>query len=192
MIVVLDHDATAADVAEVAAALKARGLETRVVRSGGRTLLHVVSGSTRRARAVQDFEQVAALMPTSGPRVRREGRRLFPYHFLQWSALAIALLGVLVFLAGTIPPGIGEAVDVERPPEDLEQPAYVRALAGLVSALPAPLVWPVALLAAAAILLLPCIDRDPARTFRQRLPIVAIGTALIAALVYFASRGLLA
>lgn len=192
MIVVLDHDATVADVDEVVAALKARGLETRVVRSGGRTLLHVVAGPTRRARAVQDFEQVAALMPTSGPRIRRTGQRLFPYHFLQWSAVAIALLGVLVFLAGTFPPGIGEAVDVEKPPEVLELPVYVRALAGLLSALPAPLAWPAGLFVAAAMLLLPRIDRDPTRTFRQRLPLVAVGTALIAALVYFASRGVLA
>ncbi|HVS12278.1 MAG TPA: hypothetical protein VMS76_20625, partial [Planctomycetota bacterium] len=136
MIVVLERGSSSAQVAAVVAELERRGLTVRAVNASERVLIHVVEGSTRSVRAVLKMEPVQGLIPTSGPRVRREGRRFYPYHFIGWSAGALLLLAVLVLLAGFFPPGLGAEVDVTAPPAGSTYPWYLRLPAQALARLP--------------------------------------------------------
>lgn len=185
MIVVLRPGATEAEVAEVMDALARRGLAGRVVKTGDKSAVHITQGPTRRARRLLRYEQVEAIVPTSGPRVRRIGRRFYPYHFVNWSAFGIALLGVLVLLAGQLPPGIGDPVDYRHPLAVTQQPWYLGgplAFVGLFGASAAWLGWFVLALLFLAVLGLPLIDRSRGNGLRGvRL---AVGLALALAVLY--------
>lgn len=162
MILVLKPGIDAQELAEVLAELEKRGIEGRVLKNGPKPLVHLVSGPTRSARKLLKLEQVEALVPTSGPRVRASGRRFYPYHFVQLAAVCLLLAGVLVLLAGNFPPGLGDAIDPQHPPQALGYPWYVRAPLSFVALFPQNSAWLgwlclYALLLAA--LLLPSLDR---------------------------------
>lgn len=65
MIVVLRPGTSPEDVQEVRTELEQFGIESRVVQGGGKPLLHLFSGPTRKARKVLKFEQVEGLVATS-------------------------------------------------------------------------------------------------------------------------------
>ncbi|MBK8180936.1 MAG: hypothetical protein IPK67_18995 [Planctomycetes bacterium] len=109
MIIVLKRGTEPDQIAEVLREAQRRGLQCRALVAADKPVLHVLSGNTRRARKLLKLERVQALVATSGPRVRVEGRRFFPYHFLNWSSAALMLIATLVLLAGQFPPGVGEA-----------------------------------------------------------------------------------
>lgn len=185
MIVVLDRGATQDDVAEVLDELAALGLEGRVLRTTERSLVHVSRGSTRLARRLARMERVTGLVPTSGPRVRREGRRFYPYHFVTWCAVAFLAMGALVALAGFLPPGLGDAVDPRAPAPAGFEPWYLRGLQRAAAAFPAGsawMVWPAALAALVLLYLMPRLER--AGGARGRSAALAVGGALLAIFVY--------
>jgi quinol-cytochrome oxidoreductase complex cytochrome b subunit len=165
MILVLKPGIEPAELEEVLQALRARGIEGRVLRGASKPLVHLVSGPTRSARALLRLEQVEALVPTSGPRVRQSGRRFYPYHFVHLSAACLLLTGLLVLLAGNLPPGLGDALDAQHPPAQLAYPWFVRAQLAWVELFPAGSAW-LGWLCLYALglcaLLLPLIDRSPA------------------------------
>jgi hypothetical protein len=141
MILVLKPGIDAEELDEVLRELSARGIESRVLRGGPKPLVHLLSGPTRRARALLKLEQVEALVPTSGPRVRSSGRRFYPYHFVHLSAACLLLAGLLVLLAGHCPPGLGDAIDPQHPPAQLAYPWYVRAPLAFVALFPQSSAW---------------------------------------------------
>ena len=182
MIVVLERGATEAQVAKAVALLKGRGLDVRVVRADGRPLIHIVSGDARRARRALALDGVEALVPTSGPRVRRMGRRFWPYHFIRWSAVALILLSFLVLLAGQFPPGLGKPIEAHQAPADLSQPWYLRAPLLFATFFPPGLAWVASLILLALALcayFLPYLDRSASRALRDRLPAVLAGLLLV-------------
>lgn len=182
MIVVLRSGANEAEIAEVLRELEQRGMRGSVVHAE-KPLVHVTAGPTRLARKLLKLEQVEGLIPTSGPRVQREGRHFYPYHFVNWSAWGVALLGGLVFLAGRWPPGIGSPIDLRHPPAAIDHPWYARAPAAFVAMFPASLSWLAWLLiavAVVAVLALPVLDRSNPASNRSRLPLVVIGMVLVA------------
>jgi quinol-cytochrome oxidoreductase complex cytochrome b subunit len=192
MIVVLRLGVTPPEVDEVSNELARRGLQTRRVESSGRTLLHIVSGPTRRARPIVKLEQVEAIVPTSGPRVRREGRRFYPYHFVNWSAFGVALLGVLVFLAGMFPAGIGEEIDQRFAPESLPTPWYLQAPLTFIGLFPPALAWlgwTIFALGGVLLFALPFIDRSTGKSARGFRIVVGI---LLAAFLLASVKGVLA
>jgi hypothetical protein len=163
MILVLRAGTSAAELAEVLALLERHGMRGQALQANERTLVHIVSGSTRRARRLRKLEQVEALVPTSGPRVRAQGRRFYPYHFVNWSAVVVLLLGLLVLLAGQYPPGIGAEIDAEHPPQEVTEPWFWRAPLAFVASFPAALAWLgwlLLLLLAALIFCLPLLHRS--------------------------------
>jgi hypothetical protein len=161
MIVVLKAGASAEELAEVMTALERRGLKGQALTAGARTLVHIVSGPTRRARRLRRLEQVEALVPTSGPRVRAQGRRFYPYHFVNWSAVIVLLLGLLVLLAGRYPPGMGAAIDADHPPSALLEPWFVRAPLQFAAWFPAAWIgWLLLALLVALIFCLPLLQRS--------------------------------
>jgi hypothetical protein len=173
VIVVLERGSSEAQVAAVVAELERRGLSVRVVNGSEKPLIHVLEGPTRSVRAVLKMEAVQGLIPTSGPRVRREGRRFYPYHFIGWSAAALIALGVLVVLAGFFPPGLGAEVDVIAPPSESTFPWYLRLPASGLARLPG---WLATLLVAGLAglaLLLPILDRGKARRRASALLLAA-------------------
>lgn len=193
MIVVLEASCSDARVAEILAELERMGLEGRVLRGGDRPLVHVTGGDTRRARALRKLDEVEGLVPTSGPRVRRLGRRFYPYHFIRWSAAGVFLLGLLVFLAGQLPPGIGAPVDAQAPPEQVVFPWYVAPIERFVGLFPASLAWlgwTVFWGIAAAVLFLPLLDRTRGRSLAARWPVLALGLGLAAAVVALSLGGI--
>lgn len=141
MILVLKPGVDDEELAEVLRELEKRGIESRVLRGGTKPLVHLVSGPTRRARRLLKLEQVEALVPTSGPRVRSFGRRFYPYHFMHLSAACLLLAGLLVLLAGNFPPGLGDAIDPQHAPENLGYPWYVRAPLSFVALFPLSSAW---------------------------------------------------
>jgi DAHP synthetase family protein len=159
MIIVLKHGTEAGDVAEVAAEAERAGLTCRVLTASDRPVLHVVRGETRRARRLLANEHVQALVATSGPRVRHEGRRFFPYHVLNWCSATLLLLAAIVLLAGQLPPGLGPAPDPRAPSPPLVLPWWIAWAARAFAGRPA---WLAPLLFAGAfllLLLLPTLDR---------------------------------
>ncbi len=192
MILVLRQDCDEAGVQRVLAGLAELGLEGNALRAAGAPVVHVTSRDTRPARALSKLDEVVALVPTSGPRVRREGRRFYPYHFVRWSAFGIFLIALLVLLAGMFPPGRGRDIDPFEPLPQVEFSWYVRPVQMLVHQLPPGMAW-VAWLAFWAlvvlVLLLPYVDRT--RTRGQRLPVLVVGLAVAAGLLVLAFGGLL-
>lgn len=183
MIVVLRSGASEAEIGEVLKEIERRGMSGRVVHGGGKPLIHLVSGSTRRARRLLRLELVEGLVATSGPRVRRQGRRFYPYYFVHLSAGFVVLLGVLVLLAGQFPSGIGAPIDAQHPPSEIPEPWYARAPIALVALLPSArawLGWLAVYLIAAAAFFLPFLDRRSG-TSRGRWPVLLAG-GLVAAL----------
>jgi len=182
MIVVLGPGTSDARRDEIVRELEGYGLGIRPLTGGGRTLLHVTSGPSRRARRVQRLDGVEALVPTSGPRLRRTGHRIYPYHFLHWCAAGIAILGLMVLWAGLFPPGPTSPIEPERPPADLAWPWYLRAPRAVLTAFPPGLGWIGAGVLAAgalALLSLPWWDRTSGEGLRARWPFVAAGVALL-------------
>jgi len=192
MILVLERGATDAHVEEVRYQLEQRGLDVRVLRAGDKPAIHIIAGDTRRARKLLKHERVEALVPTSGPRVRREGRRFWPYHFIRWSALSVAMVGVLVLLAGQFPPGIGGPVDPRTPPADLDQPWYLRFSLSFVGLFPDALSWLgwlALVLLAGAFFLLPVLDRSRQDARGIRALIGLAGVALVLLWLYAGFSG---
>jgi hypothetical protein len=192
VIIVLERGSTDAHVEEVRQRLEQRGLEVRVLLAGDKPAIHIVAGDSRRARKLLKHERVEALVPTSGPRVRREGRRFWPYHFIRWSALSIALVGAVVLLAGQFPPGIGGPVDPRMPPADLAQPWYLHFALGFVGLFPQTLAWVgwlLLALLAAAFFCLPLIDRSKPGALGPRVLIGLAGVALVLLWVYAGFAG---
>jgi quinol-cytochrome oxidoreductase complex cytochrome b subunit len=187
VILVLRPGTTEVEAADVLRELERCGCTGDLVRTGSSAVVHVTGGRKRRARRLRELEAVLEIVPTSMPRVRREGWRFFPYHFVQWSAFAVALLGVLVFLAGLLPTGIGEGVDYRAPPEVVRHPWYLGAPLALARRVPSSLAWAAWLvfaLALFALLCVPLLDRsDPARPARRSWRVlVALGVLAALAL----------
>lgn len=182
MILVLKPGIEPQELEEVLRELQKRGIEGRVLKGGPKPLVHLVSGPTRRARRLLDLEQVEALVPTSGPRVRQSGRRFYPYHFVHLSAACLLLTGLIVVLSGNFPPGLGDAIDPQHPPQDLGYPWYVRAPLAFVALFPQSSAWFgwLCLYALGLVaLLLPTLDRSgdsaPARWPRLLGVLVLLG-----------------
>lgn len=191
MILVLDGAASEEQIADVLAELGQLGLRSALLTSADKPLVHVQGGPTRRARKLLRLEAVQALVPTSGPRVRRRGRRFYPYHFMGWCAVALGLSGLLVLLAGQLPPGVGTPVDPlaaadgasGSAPWFLEAPLFAVERLGTLG-------W--AALAALAVLLfaLPWIDRTRGEGLARRWPFALLGLAGAALVVAFAAGGM--
>lgn len=181
MILVLEPDAAEPQVRAVLARMRELGLEGRPVRLGERPFIHVTEGPTPRAQRLLAEGLVAGLVPTSGPRVRREGRRFHPYHSLRLGAWLTLLVGGLFVLAGAFPSGVGV-----RPMPGQELPAispwpwYLRPFRVLYTALPEEPGWlgPGALVVLVlGLFCLPWIDRSRGEGWAARLPVVVLAAA---------------
>lgn len=178
MIVVLRPGTSPEDVQEVRTELERFGIESRVVQGGGKPLLHLFSGPTRKARKVLKFEQVEGLVATSGLRIRAEGRRFYPYYLIHLGAFALIALAALVLLAGHLPPGLGDEIDPRQAPAELAYPWFIRAPLAFVALFPASAAW-LGWLALYTILLgvflLPWLDRsEEGRRSRWPLAVMAL------------------
>ena len=192
MILVLDSSATEEQLAEVLEEIEHAGLRGRLLRSDDTPMIHVVSGPTRRARRFLRLEPVQALLPTSGPRVRRFGRRFYPYHFIRWCAACIALLGLLVFLAGYLPPGTGVEIDTRGAPAALDMTWYAEGTLAILDRFSPERTWVGWLLllgASALVFLLPVIDRTKGERPVERWLVLGAGVVFVAAALYFAMGG---
>lgn len=187
MIVVLEHGTTEAQLREHLAALTALGLEARPLSCGDRPLLHVVDGPTRRTKALLRRPGVDALVPTSGPRVRRQGRHFFPYHCINFLTASLLVLGLLVVLAGFFPPGVGRPVVHHVDGRGLSAPWFARPFVELVERY--SFGWVVLLALAAVVFLVPLLDRTRGRGLVARLPFVLLGFALVAGWILLSFPG---
>ena len=192
MIVLLARDTSEEQLAEILAEMEEAGLAARVLNRSGKPMIHVLSGPTPRVRGLLRNEQVRALLPTSGPRVQKHGRRFYPVHFINWSAACLLLLGCLILLASYLPPGTGGAIDVEHRPEVIRLPWYGRAPVALLDRLPegwAGRGWAAILAGAAAVFFLPLLDRTRGGGLARRGPVIALGLALAAVVLLLTFRG---
>ncbi len=187
--IIFERGATTEQVHAVAEELRTQGVETRCVRAAGKPVLHVLGGRVSSPGSVLDHDAVEGIVATSGPRVRREGHRFYPYHALQWFALGIVVVAMLVLLAGQFPPGIGIAIDLQTPPSQVVVPWYGRAATGFLALFPQSLSW-LAWTAMVAILALfvalPRLDRSPSR---PRFAVVGAVIALALAIGWLAVGG---
>ncbi len=117
-----------------------------------------------------------------------EPTRPFTHHLAELGALALVLVGVLTVLAVLLPPGHGpapvEGLEVTKPPWPLLWVYPVEDWVGV-----AGILW-ATLAIFAALLLVPVLDRSPARAPAKRLPIIigagVVVAAIIAMIVYAA------
>lgn len=189
MILVLKRGTTQEQIRDVLEECGRRGLRCRVLHGPEKPLVHVVSGDTRAARALLRHERVQALVPTSGPRRRRHGRRFYPYHFINWCCVCLLLSGLLVSLSGFLPPGLGTPVELGSPPPAVELPWYLRALDRFLDLVPGAGGWLLAALVVALLFLLPALDRTRGPMLRGRAPVLALGLLYAAFVLWLALGG---
>ena len=130
-------------------------------------------------------------MATSGPRLRRYGHRIYPYHFIRWSAAGILIFGLAVLLAGQFPPGTGAAIGLERPPVPHPWPWYLeapRAWLHLFDARQRWVGWSLLLAFVLALFCLPLLDRTHGRGTARRWPFAGVALALVAVVLYLSLR----
>jgi len=185
VIVLLERGAGDEEVRAVLARMQSLGLAGTPLVAGSQRLIHVTSGRTRRARHLLPEPAVRAILPTSGPRVRREGRRFYPFHALCTSAAGLALIGALVLLAGFFPPGVSETLALGQPPPPPQWPWYLAPLRGLLELAPERPAWigpSFLVLLGTLVLALPLLDGSSGA--RPRGPVRVLGMlALVALLV---------
>ena len=192
MIIVLRRGTTIEQRDQVVDELERLGLGIRALSGENKHLLHVVSGSTRRTRRVLKNEFVEALLRTSGPRLRKYGPRIYPYHFIRWCAAGVVLFGLMALLAGQFPTGAGNPIEIERPPETLVWPWYLRApreLLLLFSPESRWLGWTALLGLALVTLLLPVLDRTTGEGPSRRWPFIGAALAIVIAAIYVSAGG---
>lgn len=187
MILVLDSNAGSEQVGAVLARMGELGLEGRELHLGERTFVHVISGPTPRARRLLKERLVLGLVPTSGPRVRREGRRFFPYHTLRLGGWMTLLVGAWIVVAGFFPPGAGQRLlpGQEAPAVDA-WPWYLLPFRAVLHLLPHEPAWmgPLALVLIGALILgLPLLDRSRGLELRRRAPVLIAGLLAVVLLV---------
>jgi quinol-cytochrome oxidoreductase complex cytochrome b subunit len=176
MIIVLERGTTEAERSDVMRRLEELGLRGRVLDNLRKPVIHIIDGPALRAHKLLALDRIEAVLRTSGPRIRREGRGFYPYHFINWSTAALIVTGLLVLVAGFAPPGVGEAIDAHAPPEHLGAPWYLRAPFAFVHAFPQPwLGWLALVVLFAALFFLPHLDRSRGDGVRARMPVVLIG-----------------
>lgn len=182
MIIVLESGTSEEGLRTVVEALAKLGLRGNVLDAEHRPLIHVVEGPTRLARKVRKLEGVEALVATSGPRIRRQGRRFYPYHMIGWAGAGLLCLGVLVALAGFLPPGLGADPD-PRAASAFVAPWFLRAPLALLRLFPGSLRalgW-LALAAVALVLLfVPSLDRSSVARARPTPLRVLIAAGVLA------------
>ena len=192
MIVVLRAGATDEERDAVVRELEGLGLGVRALGAGAKPLLHVISGPSPRARRVLGSRAVEALVSTSGPRLRRFGHRIYPYHFIRWSAAGVFIFGLAVLLAGQFPPGTGAALELERPPAAHPWPWYLRAPRAIVHVFgpeQRSMGWGLLSMLLLGLFCLPLFDRTRTQGLRERWPFACAGLALLWTLLYFTWRG---
>ncbi|MBC8329669.1 MAG: hypothetical protein ISR76_02580 [Planctomycetes bacterium] len=178
MIIVLNLGSDDQAVQQVLDGLEEVGLRGRRLDGLDRPVVHVLNGPSWHAKELAKLDPVSALIPTSGPRHRREGRRFFPYHFLAWSVLLLLVLSGLIVLSGYFPPGLGRPANVLIEGEHTDALWFFRGIHGFLDLFPAgsgsfpmlllTLIW-------LAFFLLPEIDRTSGRSWRRRLPVLLVG-----------------
>ncbi len=182
MIIVLKQGADDQAVRQVLTGLDEVGLRGRLLDGLDRPVVHVLNGPSWHAKELAKLEVVSALVPTSGPRHRREGRRFFPYHFLAWSVLLLLSLSGLMLLAGFFPPGLGRQADVLVPGAEADAPWFFRGIHGFLELFPqgtGSLATMLLVLIWAAFFFLPEIDRSSGPAWGRRLPILALGFFIV-------------
>jgi len=192
MILVLERGTSEEELRAVLARLGSLALSGSVLRPGERVLVHVTGGDTRRARRLLALPAVQALVPTSGPRVRQEGRRFYPYHALRLGAAALLGLGLLTALAGFLPPGLGRPLLAGEPLPPPVWPWYLLPLRGFLALMPA---WPSALGPSLLVGLgalfgvVPLLDRSRGEGLGRRWPALLLGLLVLGALAFLGARG---
>ncbi len=195
MIIVLERGIDEGRARAILSDLEELGLSGAVLEAEDRRVIHVTAGPARLARKLLGRSGIEALVPTSGPRVRRFGRRLFPYYALWYSAFLVLAVGVLVFLAGALPPGLGDPVDLRHAPPPAEFPWYVRAPLAIVALFPSGWRWVgqgLVLALMAVILLLPWLDRTPPPAIAERKGRLALGILVLLAWCWLSVQGVTA
>jgi len=177
VIVLLSRGASPEEVEAVLARMRALGIPGASLEVGSLRLIHVTRGRARRARWLLSEPTVEAIVPTSGPRVRRDGRRFYPFHTLCATALGLLLLGLLVLLAGFFPPGVTSAPAAGEMAPAPEWPWYLAPMRGVLALAPGPAwVGPSLLVALGALFLaFPLLDRTRGDGVRARAPALAAG-----------------
>jgi len=182
MIIVLERGTTEAEMSDVMRRLEDLGLRGRVLDNLRKPVIHIIDGPALRARKLLPLERVEAVLRTSGPRIRREGRGFYPYHFINWSTAGLIVTGLLVLMAGFVPPGVGGEIDPHAPPEHLAAPWYLRAPFAFVRVFPQPWIgWLVLASLFAALFCLPLLDRSRGEGVRARMPVILIGIVVASA-----------
>lgn len=183
MIVLLERGADRDEVDGILERMRALGLAGAVLEVGSWRLIHLTQGNTRRARRLLSVPGVQAIVPTSGPRVRRDGRRFYPFHALCSGAVGLVLVGLLVFLAGFFPPGVSEALAPGATPPSPAWPWFLAPARGVLALVPERPLWigPSLLVALGVLVLgLPLLDRSRATSLRERGPVLLVGALALA------------
>lgn len=182
MILILEPGLSEEGRRAVLSALEGLGLRGNILNADVRPVVHVVAGPTRLARKLRRLEGVEAIVATSGPRVRRQGRRFYPYHFIGWCASGLLLLGALVALAGFLPPGLGADFDPRSQPQ-LGTPWFLRAPVAVLRLLPGTPGWIVLLALIGVLWWAPLLDR--AASARARPGVLRLTIVLAVFLGWF-------
>ncbi len=193
MIVVLRRGITDAQIEEILGEFPKLGIEGRVIRGASKPVIHILSGTFLAVRPLLRMDRVEAIVRTDGPRIRKVGRPFFPHHFINWCVSTLLALAGLIVLAGFLPPGLGSPVDVTQAPGVFSSPWYARAFEKLISLAPpayAKVAPGATFLMIVVIFFLPLWDRGEDRRLIRRLPVLLLGTAVLAGFIYLSIVGL--
>lgn len=167
MIILLRHDVTPAEVTGLTAQIRAMGLETVTLDDTKGQAIEVLGDERGRVLALAGSPGVEEILTRRLPLAG--GEPLWPHFALRVGILAVALVSLLLLLAGFLPPALGDAASAHKdahPPE-----WYLRMPTTVLGAFPSSLRWiggTLVLLFGLAVLLLPFIDRFDPETPRGR------------------------
>jgi len=187
VILLLRHDATDADIAELGERLGELGFESSRLDGERGRALEVRGDHVEELIALRDHAAVEGLLANEAVSGRDEP--LWPHGTLQVLILLVLIIAALLVLVAVAPAGLGDRADLGAVPPEAASEWYMRPLAAFLDTFPPPLGGILVLVLWIGLIAWPFLDRKrspDARSRRDALLIRVMGALLIIAMVVLA------
>ncbi|MHC4953604.1 MAG: hypothetical protein ACYTGZ_06920 [Planctomycetota bacterium] len=187
MILLLRHDATDDDIADLRQRLDEMGFETARLDGARGRALEARGERVRRLLALRDHAAVDDLF--SNQVLAGSDEPLWPHGAFELAILFVVLLAVLLLLVGVAPAGLGDRADLAAVPPEAASEWYMRPLAAFLRVFPGMLGGTLVLVLWLGLIAWPFLDRRrlrAARSSRSILLVRIMGALLIAAMIVLA------
>jgi len=187
VILLLRHEATDTEIAELGQRLDELGFESSRLDGALGRALEVRGDHVQELIALRSHPAVEGLLANEAVSGRDEP--LWPHGVLQVLILLVVIIAALLVLVAVAPAGLGDRADLGAIPPEAASEWYMRPLAAFLGVFPAPLGGILVLVLWIGLITWPFLDRKRApdtRSRRDALLIRIMGALLILAMVVLA------